>query len=379
MKPAEVGREVFYNLALGICSSCTMVQQLETVPGNVVFGSGYPYRSSGSAVMRKHFERTAQRFLNHELAGAGRFVVEIGSNDGVFLKPISEAAVAHLGVDPSQRAAELAEDEGVEVLVDFFDEDTAGQIRATHGPADVVYAANTLSHLADLSSALRGVDALLADRGVLVFEDRYLGDIVTDTRFDQIYDEHFSFFTVRSAQAAAARHGFELVDVKRLTVHGGSVRYTLARPGVRPQNINVAELLSQERAKGLGDPATMLAFAERVQRVRGRLVRLLRELRESGRQVVGYGATSKSATVTTYCGIGPDLVSCIYDGSPAKHGKLAPGSHIPVRSPKTFSDPYPDYALLFAGNHADEIIAKERAFRKGGGRWILYSPEVRIV
>ncbi|MEO3867464.1 class I SAM-dependent methyltransferase [Nonomuraea sp. B12E4] len=379
LKPAEAGRETSFDLTVGICASCTMVQQLGEVSRDLVFGPRYPYRSSGSPVMRKHFERLAQRFLNHELAGAGRFVVEIGSNDGIFLKTISEGAVAHLGVDPCPRAAEIAEDKGVEVLVDFFEEDTATQIRATHGPADVIYSANTLSHLPYLPSALRGVDALLSERGVFVVEDRYLGDIVAHTRFDQIYDEHFYLFTVRSVQAAAALHGFELVDAKRLPVHGGSIRYTLARPGVRPQNINVGEFLAQERAQGLGDPATMPAFAERVQRARDELRTLLRELHDSGKLVVGYGATSKSATVTTYCGIGPDLVPYVIDGSPVKHGRLTPGSHIPIRSPKAFSDPYPDYALLFAWDHADEIMAKEREFRKGGGRWILYVPEVRIV
>ncbi|MFF6877459.1 methyltransferase C-terminal domain-containing protein [Streptomyces sp. NPDC012474] len=108
-------------------------------------------------------------------------------------------------------------------------------------------------------------------------------------------------------------------------------------------------------------------------------MRLLTELREQGRSVVGYGATAKSATVLNHCGIGPDLVPFICDNTPAKHGRLAPGAHIPVRPSEEFSRPYPDYALLFAWNHAEEIMAKEREFRAAGGKWILYVPDVHLV
>ncbi|MBH0243755.1 SAM-dependent methyltransferase, partial [Streptomyces cavourensis] len=109
------------------------------------------------------------------------------------------------------------------------------------------------------------------------------------------------------------------------------------------------------------------------------LVRLLEKLRAEGRTVVGYGATAKSATVINYCGIGPDLVPFICDSTPAKQGRLTPGMHIPVQPPEEFSKPYPDYALLFAWNHAQEIMAKEQGFREAGGRWILYVPEVHIL
>jgi methylation protein EvaC len=198
------------------------------------------------------------------------------------------------------------------------------------------------------------------------------------TSFDQIYDEHFFLFTVESVHAMAARHGLDLVDVERLPVHGGEVRYTLARRGAREPSPAVAALLTEERARRLTDPATLKRFAASVERNRDDLVSLLHDLRGSGRRVVGYGATAKSATVTNYCGIGPDLVPFICDTTPAKQGRLAPGTHIPVRPPEAFTDPYPDFALLFAWNHATEIMAKETAFGASGGRWIHYVPEVRV-
>ncbi|MEU6077426.1 class I SAM-dependent methyltransferase [Micromonospora sp. NPDC047074] len=368
-----------YDLVVGICRSCTMVQQRDECPRESMFRPDYPYRASGSALMRKHFEQVAEWLLATELAGPDPFIVEIGSNDGVMLRTIRGAGVRHLGVDPSRDAAEVAAAEGVRVRVDFFEESTAASIRAAEGPADVIYSANVISHIPYVDTILRGVAELLSPTGVFMFEDRYLGDIVAHSSFDQLYDEHFYLFAARSVQAMVAQFGLELVDVAHLDVHGGSVRYTVARAGVRTPSPAVRDLLARESRQGLAEMATYERFADRIVAIREDLVTLLRELRAEGKQVVGYGATSKSATVTNYCGIGPDLVPYVCDSTPEKQGRLSPGSGIPVRSQDEFSRPYPDYALLFAWNHAEEIMAKEREFSERGGRWILYVPTVHVV
>ncbi|ACY98305.1 MULTISPECIES: class I SAM-dependent methyltransferase [Thermomonospora] len=370
--------EYFFRLAAGQCEDCTMVQLMEEVPRDLMFRQDYPYYSSGSAVMRKHFEQTARRFLETELTGPDPFIVEIGCNDGVMLKTIKAAGVRHLGVEPSGGVAGVAAAAGVRVMVEFFEEETAKRIRETDGPANVIFAANTLCHIPYIGSVLRGVRELLADDGVFVFEDPYLGDIVAKTSFDQIYDEHFYFFTARSVQSMAARFGLELVDVQRLAVHGGEVRYTLTRPGARTPSPAVAELIAAEDAQKLTERATLEGFAANVQRIRDDLVALLTRLRDEGKTVVGYGATAKSATVTNYCSLGTGLISYVCDTTPAKQGRLTPGTHIPVRPVEAFQSCYPDYAVLFAWNHADEIMAKERGFREAGGKWITYVPEVRI-
>jgi methylation protein EvaC len=378
-RPDQTADEYFYDLGVGSCSSCTLVQLMQEVPRDRMFHEDYPYRSSGSTVMRKHFELTARRFLDTELTGPDPFVVEIGCNDGVMLSVIGQAGVRHLGVEPSGGVAELARAKGVRVHTGFFEESSAKWIAGTDGRADVIYAANTICHIPYLDSVLRGVDELLAPGGVFVFEDPYLGDIVERTSFDQIYDEHFYLFTARSVAALAERFGFALVDVERLPVHGGEVRYTLARAGERRPKPAVAELLAGEQTAGLADRATLDRFAANVRDIRRDLVELLEDLRDQGRRVVGYGATAKSATVTNFCGIGPGLVDFVCDTTPAKQHRLTPGAHIPVVPVEAFRDPYPEFAVLFAWNHAEEIMAKEHRFRAAGGRWILYVPHVRVV
>ncbi|MGW4058127.1 methyltransferase domain-containing protein [Amycolatopsis sp. NPDC004747] len=376
--PARPGEEFFFRLATGICESCSMVQLMAEVPRDKMFHEDYPYLSSGSTFMREHFGKLAERFRTTELTGADPFVVELGCNDGVMLKALADAGIRHLGVEPSGGVAKLAAAKGINVRNAFFEESTAEDIVATEGRADVIYAANTLCHIPYMASILRGVATLLAPHGVFVFEDPYFADIVERTSFDQIYDEHFFFFTVRSVQAMAEHHGLELVDAERLPVHGGEVRYTLALPGARTPAPAVARLRAEEEARELADFETLRRFGDRVRQNCADLVGLLEKLRDEGKRVVGYGATAKSATVLNHCGIGPDLLAFVSDTSPTKQGRLTPGSHIPVRPPSEFADPYPDYALLLAWNHAEEITAKEQQFREAGGKWIHYVPEVHI-
>lgn len=373
VRPDEISTEFCYQLAVGICTDCTMVQLLHEIPTAAMVHEGYPYHSSNSTVMRKHFQDTARGWLDGELAGRqDPFVIEIGCNDGVTLQTVRDAGVRHLAVEPSGIA-------GVRVHKAFFNAASAAAICATDGPADIVYAANTICALPDIASVFAGLAVVLADDGLFVFEDPYLGEILARTSFDQIYDEHFFYFTVRSVQNMADRFGFELVDVERLPVHGGQIRYSIARRGRRVPTPAVAVLLTEEEGARLTSPSVFDDFVARVDRTRDALMSLLQRLNAAGHTVVGYGATAKSATTANYFGIGPELVPFVCDSTPSKQGTLTPGMHIPVRPPADFADPYPDYALLFAWNHADEIMTKEKAFREAGGRWIVYVPDVRVV
>ena len=377
--PDDPTEEFRFRLSAGQCRACTLVQLLEEVPRELMFRADYPFTSSGSTVMTEHFTDVAKQLIHTELTCPDPFMVEIGSNDGVMLRSMADAGVRHLGFEPSAAVASMARAAGVRVVDEFFEEASARAVAATEGPADVVYSANTICHIPYLDSIFRGLEVLLAPTGVFIFEDPYLGDVVDKTAFDQIYDEHFYLFSARSVRALALRYGFDLVDVRRLPVHGGEVRYTLARAGARTPTPAVASLLAEEDARALADPATLDRFARATADIRPALVATLSELRRAGRRVVGYGATAKSATLLNYCGIGPDLLPFICDTTASKQGLLTPGMRIPVRPPEAFADPYPDYALLLAWNHAEEIMAKEVDFSRHGGRWLRSVPEVHVV
>ncbi len=379
LTPAEFADEYFFELAAVFCPRCCMVQLAEQPDARKMFHEHYAFFSSTSSRMAQHFERFAGMIRERFLTDPDPFVVELGSNDGIMLRHFAAAGLRHLGIEPSANVAAVARERGVRTVSEFFDEQVAERLAAENGQADAVLAANVMCHIPALHSVMAGMVRLLKPKGVLVFEDPYLGDIVEKTSYDQIYDEHAYYFSVTSLTHLFDDHGLEIIDVQPQSTHGGSMRYIVAKRGARPVGPAVAAQREKEAALGLGVLRTYRALAARIEQSRDRLTALLRDLGRDGQRVVGYAATSKSTTVINYCGLTPDLVEFISDSTPLKQGKFSPGMHIPIRSPEAFARNYPPYALLFGWNHAEEIRAKEQAFTASGGKWIVYVPTVEVL
>ena len=156
------------------------------------------------------------------------------------------------------------------------------------------------------------------------------------------------------------------------------MRYVLGIQGMHPVSKTVTDQLALENERGLDRLETYERFRVSCEKRRVELMDLLKKLKREGKSVVGYAATAKSSTILNYCGIGPYLIDYICDTTPVKQGKLSPGMHIPIKPYQAFLDAYPDCAILFAWNHRDEILEKEQAFKEQGGKWVSFSPEVRI-
>ncbi len=375
----EFQSEYFFELKVGYCPESKMVQLTELVERERMFHENYAFFSSTSRRMAEHFGRFAEFVQRSYLArSSDPFVVEIGSNDGIMLQHFASRGIRHLGIEPSANVAKVAQSKGVHTISEFFDEALAQRIVAEHGQADAFMGANVMCHIPYMHSVMAGVRRLLKPTGVLVFEDPYLGDIIQKTSYDQIYDEHAFYFSVASVEYLVARHELELIDVVPQHVHGGSMRYVIGHRGAHPVSENVIKQRLFEQELGLERPETYQQFARNVARSKQELMTLLRDLKQQGKRVAAYGATSKSTTVTNYCGITPDLVQYISDTTPIKQGKFSPGAHIPVVAHDVFAKNYPDLALLFAWNHGEEIMANERAFTDHGGKFILYVPKVHL-
>lgn len=375
----EFDQEYFFELAIGFCPQCFMVQLLEQPDREVMFHENYAFFSSTSMRMRDHFQRYAEWVIQTYLPAENPFVVEIGSNDGIMLQFFAQRGIHHLGAEPSANVAQVAIQKGIQTEIAFFDEALAEKIVREHGQADAILAANVICHIPYLHSVVKGVKKLLKPEGVFIFEDPYLVDILQKTSYDQIYDEHVFYFSIASLASLFAQHDMEIVDVLPQNVHGGSMRYIIANKGQRQDSERVRLYRQQEEAMQIFSLDTYQQFCSHVEESRDKLMSLLREVKQSGKKVVGYAATSKSTTVINYCGITPDLVEYISDTTPIKQGKYSPGMHIPVRPYQEFTRNYPDYALLFGWNHAEEIFAKEQAFKTAGGRWIVYVPQVHVI
>lgn len=376
----QFSAEYFFELAVGFCNNCHMAQLIDQPDREMMFHGEYAFFSSLSKGQQLHFKKFAELLQKEFLTADDPFAVEIGSNDGIMLSNLAEKQIRHLGVEPSANVARAAMDKGVNTISCFFDESVADQIISEYGHADTISSANVICHIPYLHSVFAGIAKLLKPEGVFIFEDPYLGDIVEKVSYDQIYDEHVFFFSTDSVSRLAAMHGLEVFDVEPLPVHGGSMRYYLARKGSRAVSGRVADQLGKEAELGLDKAATYEVLRARIEASRTSLIALLQKARaETGEAVAAYGATSKSTTVTNYCGIDTELVRYICDTTPIKQGKYSPGTHIPIKPYEEFQREYPSYTLLFAWNHMQEIMDKESAYLDSGGKWIVYVPEVRIL
>lgn len=379
LHPEQFSEEYHFPMQVGFCAACGMVQLLDQPDRERMFHENYAFFSGSSRYMALHFKAFADRVIADYLCCRDPFVVEMGSNDGIMLRNFAAAGIRHLGIEPSKNVAQAAVDQGIDTVTEFFDAELARRIVAESGQADAFLAANVMCHIPYLHSIVEGISILVKQTGVVLFEDPYLGDVIAKTSYDQIYDEHTFLFSTASIGSLFERYGMEVIDVEPQTTHGGSMRYVIAHRGARPVSPKVAARLDEERRMGLHLPQTYDRFRGNCERSREELMALLHDLKLQGKRVVGYGATSKSTTITNYCGITSDLVEFVSDTTPIKQGKFSPGAHLPVRPYEEFADDHPDYALLFAWNHSQEIMEKEAAFRAAGGKWIVFVPRVAVL
>ena len=370
--------EYTFPMKVGFCEESKMVQLVNQPSRERMFHENYAFFSSTSDYMKKHFKKFASSVSELQSLSRDSLVVEIGSNDGIMLQNFLESNIPCLGIEPSKNVAKVASDKGIDVITEFFDMQLAESIVQTYGKADAILSANVMCHIPYMHSIYDGVKFLLKEDGVFIFEDPYLGEVIEKTSFDQIYDEHVFLFSALSISHLANMHDLELIDVEHQITHGGSMRYTIAHKGAKKVSENVVNLIDNERKLGLDNPKAYSSFSDDVDKIKNDLIALLKKLKAEGKKIVAYGATSKSTTVANYFGITPDLVECIYDTTPIKQNKYSPGVHIPVLPYEQFHESNPDYVLLFAWNHAVEIMKKEKDYMSNGKHWITYIPEVKI-
>lgn len=373
----DVVKEYKFVLQTGFCNNCKMVQLIEQPKREKMFHKNYSFFSSTSNYMIVHFNKYYRELKGLKKLNENSFVLEIGCNDGILLQNFKNSNIPCLGIEPSKNVAKHAISKNLDVIIDFFDEKIASKILKKYKKTDLILSANVMCHIPYIHSIFKGVKKLLNDQGLFIFEDPYIGDVIKKTSFDQIYDEHVFLFSAHSIKFVANMHGLELVNLKKLPTHGGSMRYYIGKKNKHKISNKVSKILTFEKEFGLNSIKTYLKFEDKVNKIKDNLILLLKNLKKNNKKVVAYGATSKSTTVTNYFGIDKGLVECIFDNTPIKQNKLSPGKHIPVKNYKNFRSSNPDFVLLFAWNHAREIFEKEKKYMKNK-RWITYIPKVKI-
>lgn len=375
-EPAE--EVAAYPLELLRCGDCGLVQIGLEVDQTVLFPHSYPYLSGSTRILRDNFADLCAE------AGAllglkkGDFVVDIGSNDGTMLNPFRQAGYKVLGVEPSQ-ASDVARSNGIATLTAYFNRQTAAKVKAEHGSAKVVTAANVFAHIGSIHEVVNSILDMLESDGVFISESHYLLDLVETLQYDTIYHEHLRHYHVGSLARLLGDHGLEVFHVKRIPTHGGSIRVYAARKNQRSVQPSVNEYLDRENSQGIADGSALHDFRSRVLQSKLDLIALLAPLKKLGARIFGIGAPSRASTLINYVGIDDGILDCVVEVSSShKLNKYIPGTRIRVMDEKKLFADQPEYALLLSWHISGELVT---SLRRNGyqGKFIVPLPQPHFV
>jgi len=369
--------EPVFPLVVAFCPTCSLVQILETVDPELLFDADYPYFSSFSNYLLDHSKKNVLELISDRKLTAESLVIELASSDGYLLKNYVDNGIPVLGIDPVASLGAAAEKVGVPTLVEFFGLDVARGLANEGRLADVIHANNVLAHVADTNGFVAGMAALLKPTGVAVIEFPYVRDLIEHCEFDTIYHEHLCYFSITAVNHLLERHGLYLNDVRRLPLHGGSVR--LYAGLVENRQASVLDLLAEEKQLGLDKAEYYRDFSDQVSALRDEVLELLASLKAKNHSIAAYGAAAKGSTLINYMGIGSDTLDFVADRNVHKQGRFMPGQHIEIFAAESIAERNPDYVLLLPWNIEKEVLAQEQAYRDQGGKFIIPVPRPRIV
>lgn len=346
---AQLTSEDFFPIKVLSCPRCRNVQLGTTVSRDRMF-KDYYYLSSVNPALVRHFEAFAKKLKK------SKFVVDVGSNDGILLKPLKKLGINAIGVDPSINVSKIANKAGLKTITSFFDVPCARKIRTTYGRSDAVIASSVFTHLEDPHVCIEAVKELIADNGVFIIEVEYIGNILKKTQFERFYLDRVFYYSLSSLKHLFELHGMYVADVERIEPHGGSLRVTARLKGQGKSHARVAQFLKKEHTDV--SKSTLTLFKKRVKENTLAFKDKLKEYKKKGLRVAGYGAPARVATITNYGGIGPDLIEFIVDDSPLKQNRFSPGKHIPIVSNAYLKDHRPDVLVVFAYEYFNDIKKK---------------------
>ncbi len=368
-------KEFLYNLSIVFNLDNYLVSIKKPVNPKKQYTDTYAHRASQSKTMNLSFKKIANKLKKKFKP---KLSMEIGSNDGVFLKNFNKKEI--IAVEPCKNLAKITNKKGYFTYNKFWDVNLAKKIKEDKGNVDLVYSANTISHIPNLREVFKAISISLSNDGVFVFEDPYIGSVLKNNSYDQFYDEHVHVFSLIAISNLLKIHKLRIIDTEILTTHGGSIRFYVARNESKYKiSKSVKKTYTSELNKRLNKFSTYKKFSNRVKNSKRKLIKLLKHLKIKNKKVISYGATYKSATVFNYCDIDSKLISYVVDTTKNKQGKYTPGKHLLIKPPCDMVKEKIDYAFLGAWNFAKEIMDKEKKFIKNGGRFITHVPKIRII
>jgi len=369
-------KEQFYHLEVGFNSKTKLVSIINTVPSKKMFDGNYPYKSSMSRTMILSFKKLAKNLIKTYNPNS---ILEIGSNDGTLVRNFNKKKV--ICVEPCKNLAIITKRMGYKTYASFWNMKLAKKIKSKTEKVELIYSANTLSHISNLNSVFSSIAYILSDDGILIIEEPSLLECLQKISYDQFYNEHIYVFSLLSINNLIKKYRLEVFNIEKLNTHGGSLRYYIKKVSNNKFEIHkkVKMQLNRELRYGINKYSTYIEFKNKVESSKKKLKQIFLKLKKKKKKIIGYGATAKVSTVLNYCNIKNETLEYFLDTTPNKIGKYMPGTHIYIKNyNKTLLNKV-DYIFLGAWNFKEEIFKKEKRYIENGGKFITHVPIPRII
>tara|TARA_B100001093_G_C26819323_1_gene1011199 strand:+ start:747 stop:1934 length:1188 start_codon:yes stop_codon:yes gene_type:complete len=368
-------KEKKYRLKVGMNTNTNLVSIIKPLSSKAMFNNTYPYRSSMSKTMINSFKNLS-KLISKKFKP--KKILEIGSNDGSFIKNFSKQKV--IGVEPCSNIEKITKRLGYKTYAHYWNKKTAWKILRNHNKINLIYSANTISHIENLDDVFDSINIVLEDKGTLIIEDPSLLECLKKNTYDQFYNEHIYVFSLIGLENVLKKHNFEVYNVQKLNIHGGSNRYFIKKTNYKKKIDSSVKILRQKEIRyGLNKLSTYKSFSKRVFKSKKRLRKIFKKIILKKKKIIGYGVTAKSTTILNYCRIGNDMVNYFVDTTKDKQNKFTPGTKIPIFKYKGFIEKDIEYIFLGAWNFKDEIFKKEKKFIEEGGKFIIHTPYPKII
>jgi len=370
--------ESTYPLRMIWCEECSLVQIDYCVDGSLVYHPNYPYKSGVTKELVEYQNQISTSIISKYNLQNNDLVIDIGSNDGTLLSGFKKNNINVLGIEPTN-IAKLANQNGIQTIQNFFNHKLADEIKTKYGEVSIILATNMFAHMATIGEVISGVEHLLKDDGVFVFENHYLLNVIEDGQFDTIYHEHLRTYSLKSIIKLFSYYNFTITDVERGSRYGGNIRVHVTKGKNKPISDNVRNLLSLEEKSGLYRLETYTKFAKRVKKAKVDFVNFLLKAKREGKTVVANSCPGRSVTLLNYYGIGPDLIPYITEQPTSlKLDMFLPGKHIPIINNEILIKDQPDYVILLAWHYAESIM-KQLKSRGLKSTFVIPLPDLTIV
>jgi nucleoside-diphosphate-sugar epimerase len=339
-----------YPLEMNFCETCFNCQLSVSIKSEKMF-TNYLYKSSTTKSFREHFKKASIKYIKDFKLNKKSFVIDVGSNDGIGLRPFIDLGFNNvLGIEPAKNLAKLSNKDGIKTINGFLDKRLIKKIKKK---ADLILASNVFAHSDNLKEMTNNMMKLLDNKGTIVIEVQYLVNTLRDLTFDNIYHEHYNYWSATSLLNFFNQFDLKIFNIEKINTHGGSIRVFLSKNNKIKVNKNVKDILKEEEIFGIKNLKTYEDFNQKIENFKNNVLRNIKKLKDEGKKIIGYGAPAKATTALNFLNIVNEIEFIVEDNK-LKHGKLIPGVNIPI-FPKTKIRDNNSIILVFAWNFFDEI------------------------